>query len=139
MPTNRTEHERFLEKPEHQKVFDEEKLLVDVSILVAEIMEKQGVSRAQLAQRLGKSKAYVSQVLRGDANMTLRTVADLFSVLECNIEVNAAPKLEEKECGWDLSVDASNWEGGFTQVAHPHSFSAQIDLAKCEPYNRLAF
>lgn len=37
-------------------------------------MEAQGVSRADLARRLGVSAAYVTKMLRGNANFTLRSM-----------------------------------------------------------------
>ena len=37
-------------------------------------MEAQGVSRAELARRLGVSAAYVTKMLRGNANFTLRSM-----------------------------------------------------------------
>jgi antitoxin component HigA of HigAB toxin-antitoxin module len=40
-------------------------------------LEEQGVSRAELARRLGTSKAYVTKVLSADANFTLATMTRL--------------------------------------------------------------
>jgi len=37
-------------------------------------LEEQGISRAELARRLGSSKAYVTKVLSADANFTLATM-----------------------------------------------------------------
>ena len=48
---------------------------VTEDILVA--MEDQGVSKAELAQRLGKSKARISQLLGGNSNMTIGTLAEI--------------------------------------------------------------
>lgn len=48
---------------------------VTEDILVA--MEDCGVTKAELAQRLGKSKARISQLLSGDTNMTIGTLADI--------------------------------------------------------------
>jgi transcriptional regulator with XRE-family HTH domain len=48
---------------------------VTEDILVA--MEDQGVSKAELAQRLGKSKARISQLLGGSSNMTIGTLAEI--------------------------------------------------------------
>lgn len=48
---------------------------VTEDILVA--MEDLGVSKAELANRLGKSKARISQLLGGHSNMTIGTLADI--------------------------------------------------------------
>lgn len=44
-------------------------------------MEETQITRAELARRLGTSKGYVTQLLDGTANMTLRTVSDVFVAL----------------------------------------------------------
>ena len=41
---------------------------------LAQRMEEQGISRAELARRLGTSKAYVTKVLGADVNFTLATM-----------------------------------------------------------------
>jgi transcriptional regulator with XRE-family HTH domain len=85
-------YEQFLEKPEHQRLFEQERLLVEATELLTEILEKEKVTRAQLAQRLGKSKAFITQVLRGNHNMTLRTLADLFGAVDRRIALSAEPR-----------------------------------------------
>ena len=72
-----------MKKPGKQKQSDRERDLargaflfrVTEDILVA--MEDCGVTKAELAQRLGKSKARISQLLSGDTNMTIGTLADI--------------------------------------------------------------
>jgi len=50
-------------------------------------MERQGVSRAELARRLGTSKAYVTKVLGGNVNFTLATMARLAEALGAELYV----------------------------------------------------
>jgi transcriptional regulator with XRE-family HTH domain len=57
---------------------------------IEERMEQQGVSRAELARRLGTSKAYVTKVLGGNANFTLTTMARLAQALGGRIQVHIA-------------------------------------------------
>ena len=45
-------------------------------------MEREKISRAELARRLGTSPAYVTKVLRGKANFTLATLARIAYALE---------------------------------------------------------
>ena len=42
---------------------------------ILQLMDREGISKADLARELGKSKAYVTQALSGGRNMTLRTLA----------------------------------------------------------------
>jgi len=53
-------------------------------------MEEQGVSRAELARRLGSSKAYVTKVMSADANFTLTTLTRLAMALGGQVHVRIA-------------------------------------------------
>ena len=52
-------------------------LIMDVTEAICEIMETEGVSRQELARRIGRTKGFVSQLLNGSRNMTLRTLAEI--------------------------------------------------------------
>ena len=67
---------------EQQRLFAQEKLIVDAAEEIWAAMEKPQCSKAQLAAALGKSKAFVSQILDGSRNMTLRTLADIAFALD---------------------------------------------------------
>ncbi|OGH60594.1 MAG: hypothetical protein A3G34_10705 [Candidatus Lindowbacteria bacterium RIFCSPLOWO2_12_FULL_62_27] len=72
--------ETWFEK--HHKTDEEKRLFAqEVAILsaleeVCRVMETENVSRADMATKLGKSRAFVTQVLRGSNNITIRTLAD---------------------------------------------------------------
>lgn len=86
-----TQFEKFIEQPENRRIFEQERLLVDATELLSTVMETTGTKRADLAQRLGKSKAYVTQILRGNQNLTLKTLADAFFALDHRLLVVAEP------------------------------------------------
>jgi transcriptional regulator with XRE-family HTH domain len=44
---------------------------------VVAVMEEQRVTQRELARRLGRSEAWISRVLNGRENTTLKTLADL--------------------------------------------------------------
>lgn len=71
-----------------RRMLREEELLFEVAETTTEAMEEEGLSRAELAERLEKSRSFVSQVLAGDRNITLRTLADLGDAMGCRILVN---------------------------------------------------
>jgi transcriptional regulator with XRE-family HTH domain len=96
MKTVKTVQEEFLESPENRRLFEQERLLVEATELLSELMEKKKVSRKQLAQRIGKSKAFVTQLLRGNHNMTLRTVADLFDALDYQASLKCQPRDQQQ-------------------------------------------
>lgn len=76
------------QSPERERLYAEEKLIVDVAEEIWAAMERAGRSKAEVAEALDKSKAYVSQVLNGSRNMTLRTLADISHVLHCKAVIN---------------------------------------------------
>ena len=83
--------ERFVETPQRMRRFQQERAILEITHLIVEIMEDQGITRAELARRLGKTKGYVTQILDGEANKTIRTIADVFAVLGRSIHVTAGP------------------------------------------------
>jgi transcriptional regulator with XRE-family HTH domain len=73
--------EKFLQDPNNLRLFLEERAIHDVTDLLEAVMKEQGITRAELARRLGKTKGWVTQLLDTDANKTIRTVAGTFAVL----------------------------------------------------------
>ncbi len=71
--------------------WQQERVILDVTEAVCELMDDRGVTRAQLARRLGKTPGFVSQLLDGEANMTLRTASDLFTALDACMYVTHGP------------------------------------------------
>jgi transcriptional regulator with XRE-family HTH domain len=53
------------------------RIVHDFTEAVTRRMEERGVSRAELARRLGTSQAYVTKVFRGNVNFTLATLVKL--------------------------------------------------------------
>lgn len=90
-----------MESPEYRRLYAIEGLVTDAAELVARLMEEQGVTKADLARRLGKSRAWITQLLSGKANMTIRTFAELVYELgaEVNLDAQLRTKKKERESG----------------------------------------
>lgn len=65
----------------------QERLILQVTQALWEALVDAEVSQSDLAKRLAKSQSFVSQILAGGRNLTLRTVSDVVTALECEIEV----------------------------------------------------
>lgn len=76
---------------ENRALYQQEELLLEVTELLSSVMEDNGVSKAELARRLGRSKAFVTQCLGGGQNLTLRTLSDLFLALGYRLQTGAVP------------------------------------------------
>ena len=65
----------------NRRLLREEELILDATELLTAAMEDAQLSKSGLAARLGKTKGFVSQVLSGNRNLTLRTIADIADAL----------------------------------------------------------
>lgn len=68
-----------------------EALASEASELVWKLMSDQKLSKADLARRLGKSRAWVTQLLSGKANLTVRTLADVVHALGAEVRLRSQP------------------------------------------------
>jgi transcriptional regulator with XRE-family HTH domain len=73
--------EKFVEKTENMRQFQQERAIVEVTELLEDALHDRNITRSQFAEMLGKTKGWVSQLLDGEGNKTVRTVADAFAVL----------------------------------------------------------
>lgn len=88
-------HEWVDADPERARIYAQEALIVDVAEEIWAALSEVKMTKAELAAKLGKSKAFVTQVLDGSRNMTLRTLADI----ACAIEREACVRLMQKNAG----------------------------------------
>ena len=86
--------EKYLEDPEFARLMAQGDLIMEVTETLCELLEKEKISRKELADRLGKTKGFVSQLLNGGRNLTLRTVADILHVL--GYKVSLTPYKEDE-------------------------------------------
>lgn len=107
--TRQTLFEKFVENPQRQRIFEQERVLVDAVELVSTAMEFRGVNRSELAKRLNCSKAYITQVLRGNQNLTLKTLADVFYGLNCRLVFAAVTETGALfNRPWNVTHETSN-------------------------------
>ncbi len=66
---------------------------------VIEYMETEGINQNQLAERLGVTKGYVSQILKGEFNYTLK------KLIEISMAVGKVPQIEYKSIADVLLAD----------------------------------
>jgi transcriptional regulator with XRE-family HTH domain len=78
------------------ETFDKEVARDEVSDFIDLLMKKEGIKKAELARRLGKSRAYVTKILQGNANFTLDTLVQIARALGYKF----APMFIPKEMEW---------------------------------------
>jgi len=84
--------EQLFKAAEQRPEYWEEGALLDFTEALYAAMEDQGVTRTELARRLGTSQAYITRVLSGNANFTLRTMSKLAFALGMQLDVALSPQ-----------------------------------------------
>lgn len=87
------------ESRENQRLFAQEGLILEATEELWAAMERTATNKADLAKLLSTSKANITQLLNGNRNLTLRTLADIAFVLgqTVSIEITSA---EEQADEW---------------------------------------
>ena len=99
---------QYLEDRDNLVRFQEETLLVEMASLIYRTMQKRGITRSELAERLGVTRGRVTQYLGGELNLRLRTLANILTALDCQLEPTVS----------DLSKDG--WIMEEEKVCLPH-------------------
>jgi transcriptional regulator with XRE-family HTH domain len=84
-----TKHEQLMLDPEYRKIYAIEGLIADAAQLICDLLERRKMKQADLARLLNKTPAFVSQLLNGKANMTVRTLAEVVHALGASVKLDA--------------------------------------------------
>ena len=95
----------ILEAAQQHNEYWVEAVMLEFTEVICELMEKQNISRSEVARKLGVSPAYITKILRGNANMTIRTMVALANIFNHKIEINVCDK---------KSYSAKMYEKAFT-------------------------
>lgn len=92
----------------------QEDLLLEVTEKLTQALEDTGMTRTELARRLGRTPGYVSQVFGGGKNLTLRTVADIAAALSMRPTLMLMPDYE-------FTSDCLQWTRDSRETPRWHS------------------
>ncbi len=67
-------------------------VLLDVTEEIARGLVARNMKRSELAERLGTSRAYVTKLLDGQENMTLKTLVRVANALEMKVDTRFIPR-----------------------------------------------
>jgi transcriptional regulator with XRE-family HTH domain len=119
--------EKLTKTPDGMRLYQQERAIQELTDLVCELMDEQHVTRADLARRLGKTPGYITQLLDGRANMTIRTIADVLHALNRALHfqdgpvratVSPSPILSISE-GFTWAEDRDDWVRGLVFAQQP--------------------
>lgn len=69
-----------------------DEIKLDFALAVERALNDSGVSRAELSRRVGSSSAWITKVLRGDANLTIETMQKIAAAMGQNVHIHLARK-----------------------------------------------
>ena len=76
--------------------FDAMKIQMKFLFKIQDIMDKRGMSRKDLAQKMETSKAFVTQLFGSDKFLNMKTIAKLQNIFNIRIEINPVEKNADK-------------------------------------------
>lgn len=100
---------------EYERLLNQERFILEVTERICAFMDEKGISRSELAHRLGKTKGYVSQLLSGGRNLTMRTVADVSQALGANLHLQITRDRSSKQSSQHSIIwrdDPDVWKSG---------------------------
>ena len=112
-------------------------VLMRLNEAIVAAMQAKGMNRAELASRMGTSKAYITRLLRGDANPTVRSLVRLGLILGVVPTVTFGTEPDRAASAKRVAVQRvrHTWEGtsypAFTQVMQPGETAERVP-ARCE-------
>ena len=72
--------------------FRTEALILDFTERIVAKMEEKGISRAELSRKLDVSKAFITKLLNGYPNLTIKTMVSIADALESRLNLDIYPK-----------------------------------------------
>ena len=90
--------------PEADALFAEENLVLAATEIVYEAMDSAGVNKAGLAKLIGVQPSEISQRLRGQRNLTLRSLARMMHVLGFDVTLEATRRTESDMDGREGNI-----------------------------------
>jgi transcriptional regulator with XRE-family HTH domain len=115
--------EQFISDPKRHRIYEREALALQASEMIFELMEKEGINKAQLAELMDASRAHITQVLSGSRNMTVYTLADLTFALGHKVKLEALPLYGRRTGCGHYVPQRSEKQPGFFGISHDSSNS----------------
>jgi transcriptional regulator with XRE-family HTH domain len=65
---------------------------LDFALSLSEIMEREGLKKVDLAERLGVSRPMVTKILRGNSNLTIETMVRASVAVSGKLQIRVVPE-----------------------------------------------
>lgn len=98
--------------------YAEEKLVAATQSILEDILREKGMSKTDLAKRMGVSKSRVSQIFSDNQNFTFRLVANAFHALGEEMCVSRVSGKVEHKSLESVSEDCVSLDDKFREISH---------------------
>lgn len=127
--------------PQYQLLVRQHRATLDVAAQIEAQMRAQGVKKSGLAERLDKTRAWISKLLHGGQNLTVFTIVEVANALNSDVGIQLVPRtaatasfrsgrgwrIEKMEVpGGDLASVSVGGERGQVQVQTVSSATSSI-------------
>ncbi len=80
---------RKSEKKKLKKLYFQEKLILDITELIAKTMDEKGINIKILARKMNVSQKYLKEFMRGETDANLRMASDIMFAMDSDFELEA--------------------------------------------------
>lgn len=106
---------------EYAVAYSEEAAMVDASELIANALERSSMSKSELARALNVSKSEITARLKGERNITVRSLAKTLHVLGEKLELRSVSTVKSHEGTRGRLVHIEQYRAIRHQRAHQNS------------------
>ena len=82
----------WLESMRHDSTYAAEDLTIEFAVKLSQAMARSDISAARLAKRMSVSPSYISRVLGGEENLSIKSMARFAFALDDRVEISIGPK-----------------------------------------------
>ncbi len=93
---SKTYYEMLKEKLKNDPLYLLEKKKIDITEQIWKIMEEEGISKSELAKRMGVSRGYITRILGGNTNFTLESLIKISMALKTDLQITFSPKVKAR-------------------------------------------
>lgn len=126
----KTVYEKYLENENFERIMAQEDFIMEVTENFCRVLNEEHMSRSRLANLMGKTKGFISQVLNGGRNLTLRSLADIAFALGYTVSISLVKKRHKIKT--DNSSFVLDWNKDRKKISASILNQAD-DYAECYP------
>lgn len=97
---------RWYEQLSNDNEYWAENAKLDFAVSLERLMQKAGISKSELARKIKSSPAYITQILRGDSNLTIDSMVKLSRATGGNLHITISPQATSAE--WGKLIEANH-------------------------------